>query len=383
MCALPYIRGQQQFQSTTKATDTTMNVSVLATDTSKPACWDAPEVFSSLALDYDPNDEDYTHLDPAGHAAAAEDRRTAEEAAVNVCYDCPLMLACEEMDAKASAIPGAVFVHGVIGGLTEDERLARLGRRRTAATVAPANPQIAPGDRGPRKQVDDALVARLTLAGRTGDQIAHELQCAVRTVTRARKRMTSMLTSPLIVENNIPAITVPVAAESTAVSTAAPIAATTPVAPSSVSTCAPQSTRKTRRTRTTVSAGAVTRHPFLNGRPISPAMEAVYDHLSRNGETAFADLKNLAAIHIDDAEALEWWLNRNSTTEDGNRVIRPSKANLSGSERIREGALAKAHNAIDAAVRAGRYLSKDSDSVALIPAALDAWRLRMTSAAAA
>ena len=52
-----------------------MDVSVLATATSKPACWDAPEVFSNLALDYDPRDEDYAYLDAAGHATAAEARR--------------------------------------------------------------------------------------------------------------------------------------------------------------------------------------------------------------------------------------------------------------------------------------------------------------------
>lgn len=372
-----------------------MDVSVLATPTSQPACWDAPEVFSSLALDYDPRDEDYAHLDAEGHAKAAEARRKAEEAAVNVCYDCPLMLACEEKDAKAMAVPGAMFVHGVIGGLTEDERLARLGRRRIAAsTLAPANPQIAPGDRGPRKQVDDALVARLTIAGKTGDQIARDLQCSVRTVTRARKRMADALgaaadITPAVVPAT--AAVVPTPAAVSAVTDLSPVVATPTASATAVAAMATPSPRSSKRTstarpaRTSARSSATTdaRHPFLNGRPISAAMEAVYDHLSRNGGTSFEDLKALAATHIDDNEAMEWWLNRNSTLDNGTRSIRPSKAAMSEAERIREGAMAKAHNSIDAAVRAGRYLSKQDATVTLLPAALNAWRQRMSAAATA
>jgi hypothetical protein len=372
----------------------TMDVSVLATDDREPTCWEEPQVFASLDLDYDPADEDYAHLDLLGHTILAARKVAAEEAAVDVCMGCPLMLACEEMDAEMSARPGSVFVHGVIGGRTEDERLARLGRRRTAATVAPANPQIAPGDRGPRKQVDDDLVARLTLAGKTGDQIAHDLQCSVRTVTRARKRMAATLTS--VVEHK-PAATLPTTAPATpamststaAISTAATMAMVRPAdVQASVHPITGQRTTKTvkaRSTRTAVgtSRAVESRHPFLNGRPISAAMEAVYDHLSRNEGAAFADLKDLAAVHIDDQEAMEWWLNRNSTVENGTRVIRPSKVALSEADRIREGALAKAHNSVDAAVRAGRYLSKQGDTVSLLPAALEAWRLRMANATAA
>lgn len=393
-----------------------MDVSVLATATRQPACWDEPQVFANLDLDYNPDDEDYAHLDAEGHAAAAEAKRVAEEAAVDVCMGCPLMLACEEMDAKESAKPHAVFVHGVIGARTEDERLARLGRRRTAATVATPNPQIAPGDRGPRQQIDDTLVVRLTLAGRTGDEIAHELQCSVRTVTRARKRMASALMGSLQPIPTTQAANQPVAPVTPVMilkQAAAKQAATKPVTSTPaqpVTQTAPKAqpvidhapTKTVTQTITKPVAKPVAkaavkaaakpgtqqttekRHTFLNGSRISSVMEVVYDYLSRNPEGAtFADLKNLAAAHIDPTEAMDWWLNRHSKTIDGTLVIRSSKADMTEAERIREGALLKAHNAVDAAVRAGRYLSKQGDTVTLLPDALDAWRVRMSNATAA
>lgn len=376
-----------------------MDVSVLATATRQPACWDEPQVFANLALDYDPADEDYAHLDAEGHAAAAEAKTLAEEAAVDVCMGCPLMLACEEMDAQTSARPGSVFVHGVIGGRTEDERLARLGRRRTAATVAPANPQIAPGDRGPRMQVDDALVARLTIAGKTGEQIAHDLGCSVRTVTRARKRMGNVL-------NGTGDLTLTVAETPTETRTGSPVAnalttsapeaavrASGPISVEAIVAAAPTANadvkpvraKRTASSKTASKSGATSdtdsRNPFRN-RPISPAMEAVYDRLATDNGASFADLKDIAAAQIGDQEAMDWWLNRNTSVENGARIVRPSKVKMSESERLREGALAKAHNAIDAAVRAGRYLSKQGDTVTLLPSALVAWHERKAAIAA-
>lgn len=360
----------------------TMDVSVLATKTRQPACWDAPEVFSDLALDYDPSDADYTHLDMLGHTILAAAKSAAEEKAVDTCFGCPLMMACESLDIEVHTDNRKPLIHGVIGGRTEAERrMRRSGRAPKTASVP--NPQIAPGDRGPRNQVDDTLVARMTLAGKTSDQIAHDLDCSVRTVTRARKRMAEAITTQRI-ENPQPAPALTMTVINPAKATAPPArkateptkAQTTPVTLTSVPT-------KTKTTPANQPSTTQSGHSFLNGRPVSATMEAVYNHLVISGPTSMDTLKAIAAAQVDSTEALEWWNTRNSVVVDGVRTVRPSRTTTSVEDRIREGALAKAHNAIDAAIRKGRYLSKQDTNVALLPAALDAWKQRMGALVAA
>lgn len=356
----------------------TMDVSVLATKTRQPACWDAPEAFTDLALDYDASDADYSHLDVLGHTILAAAKAAAEEKAVDTCFGCPLMMACEALDIEIHADARKPLIHGVIGGRTEAERrMRRSGRRPKAASVP--NPQIAPGDRGPRNQVDDTLVARMTIAGKTSDQIAHDLDCSVRTVTRARKRMANDIsTQRTETPQTAPALTMPIKASvpQTRKATEAIKAIHTPAAPAPV----PAKAKTVPVNQTTTAQSG---HAFLNGRPVSATMEAVYNHLVETGPSDMDTLKAIAAAQVDSTEALEWWNTRNSVVVDGVRTVRPSRTTTSVEDRIREGALAKAHNAIDAAIRKGRYLSKQDATVALLPAALDAWKQRMGALVAA
>jgi hypothetical protein len=340
-----------------------MNIADLAGPGRTPACWEKPDLFSAHALDFDPNAEEYVALDSATKAEMAQKKAEAEEAAVDVCFGCPLMLACEKIDEQNMANPRIPFIVGVIGGRTESERRAR----RSGRTVAPAakttsvpNPQIAPGDRGPRNQVDDDLVVRLSNAGKTSDQIARELNCSPRTVSRARKR------------NGISA---PKASTSGADSFASRAAAETAETVSRTEKAA-ASTKPSRHLHAAAESPAV--NPFIGGRPVSPAMEAVYNHLTTVGGSDHID--NLLAVgipHVDPAEALTWWVKHNSVTENGQKVVRSTKASTPVADRIREGARAKVFNSISATHRKGRYLDREGDTYTFKAHALAAWTQRM------
>lgn len=360
-----------------------MNVADLAAPGRTPACWEKPALFAAAALDYDPRDPAYRHLDLLGHTVLAAHKAAAEEAAVDACFGCPIMLACEARDDEAHANPRAIFVAGVIAGRTEHERRLRHGRTTTRTTTAPAaeNPQIAPGDRGPRNQVDDELVARLTNAGKTSEQIAHELGCSPRTVSRARRRMgirpahqAPAATRPLPRATPVaePVARVPQQAPDTfSAHAVAEIAETVTRIEQAAATPAPASTGRTR-------TPAPVANPFLGGRPISPAMEAVYNHLAQVGGSDTLDhLLEVAIPHVDPTEAIEWWVRHNSITVDGHKVLRPSKTATPTAVRINEGARAKVFNAISATHRKGRYLDRDGATYTFKAAALAAWTERM------
>lgn len=148
----------------------------------------ATRVFHDPALDYDPDDPDYAHLTADGHRAAAAAKTAVERRAVAICRGCPLLSACDTW-ARTHA------VHGVVGGRTEDERRALRtpdldGHGVSPHTPGPADtPPSLPIDRGPRHQVNDLIVARLTAEGRDTTFIAREMRCSERSVTRSRARL--------------------------------------------------------------------------------------------------------------------------------------------------------------------------------------------------
>lgn len=391
-----------------------MNIRALATDGLSPACWENQNLFSASALDYDPSDDAHAHLDLIGHTILAARKAAAEEAAVDVCFGCPLMLACESQDIEHTSNTRNQFIPGVIGGRTEAERKARRAGESTPAvtvTTSVPNPQIAPGDRGPRNQVDDNLVASLTRMGKTSEEIATVIGCSARTVSRARGRMgltvprtrTTAPASPVAVETaraadvttsnhttgtavktDVAAVTEKTTTTFTQISLNAETAERTQRAIRNAAQHA-SSPEDTTSTGCTNTATPVQANPFRNGRTISGPMEAVYNHLTAVGGTDTLDrLLAVAIPHVDPVEAIDWWTKHNSITDaNGTKVLRSTKANTPVSERIREGARAKVFNAISATHRKGRFLDRDGDTYTFKAYALAAWAERLNEPAPA
>jgi hypothetical protein len=297
-----------------------------------PACFSNQAIFSSPDLDYIAGANAHKHLDLIGHTMLAHRKAQASAAAVDVCFGCPRMVACEQEDI-ANDTSDLPFVPGVIGGRTEAERRVRRGEAEENGTEAlvlldlpqGSNAQIAPGDRGPRNQVDDELVARLTQAGRTSGEIAALLGCSQRTVSRARIRMgVGMQKVPVPVE--------------------------------------------------TAEATLDVANPFVGGRQVSAPMSAIYDHLAANNGVAEQEvLVRVGAPHVDPREAIEWWEKQNHILVDGKRVLRPTKANFPIEDRIAEGSRAKVLNAVSATFRKGRYLDRTGDTYTFKASAMQAW----------
>lgn len=328
-----------------------MDLTAYATPTKRPACWEKEHLgkFSTDALYYHPNSSEYDTLDAAGHAQMTASKKAAEDACVDVCLGCPLMVICDEL-ALASEGRG-VSIAGVVGGRTEAERRRIAKGKGASHAAAVANSRIAPGDRGPRNQIDDDRVLRLSRAGKTAEQIARDLSCNPRTVSRARKRL---------------GISRKQSAFDLATATPTPRSA-----PATTSTC----TNKTR-------LAATGKNLFVGGRPVSAAMRAVYDHLATtDGYVPAEDLTRIGAALIDADDALAYWISVNSTPgPDGQRIIKPGKAAVATADRITAGARLKAYNAISAAHRNRGYLDRDaSGNYALTPAAKAAWRERMAA----
>lgn len=357
-----------------------MDIADLAGPGRTPACWDKPAVFAARALDYTPRGEEYAHLDLLGHTMLADRKRAAEEAAVDVCFGCPLMLACEKIDEQN--IASGKFIAGVIGGRTEGERRARHRARygrTTTETLSTENPQIAPGDRGPRNQVDDELVARMTRAGKTSEQIAEEIGCSPRTVSRARRRM--HLTTPKGAANQPAHDTEPFAAHAVEATSESIARTEQAIATAATHSARPRPVRKSAPARVHAQPPVTsTANPFT-GRPISAYMEAVYNHLAAVGGTdTLANLLAVGIPHVDPEEGLDWWTKHNSTTVNGIKTIRPSKSDTPVQDRIHEGARAKVLNAVSATHRKGRYLDRTGDTFTFKPHALRAWTEREAAA---
>lgn len=402
------------------------DISEYVTPTSQPACWTAENLvkFSSPALDYSPTNPDYRHLSVKDHARNAVAKWKAERDCVLTCLSCPLLEQCQQIDMENMA--KGEIASGVMGARPEEVRrnpskVKPLGLRAYVESVvaivrgeakAPrqiqdtthtANADIAPGDRGPRGQINDELVRRMVISGRTGDQIAADLGCDPRSVSRAKKRLgltrncrtnTEASTAATITATTTGA-TPPVRTPASSPAQPQPRPSTTnrdsdtftamalaevhtaATTPSSVAPATAQAVTDATPDITIARPGGTrSGAPFASQRKVTAAMTTVYNHLATVASASTETLLALAAEHIDAADAEKWWTERNTITVDGQRHIKPTQAHTTVEDRIAAGRRAKAFNALSAAHRNAGYLIRDHDLWSFDPAAKAAWLRR-------
>ena len=375
---------------------------------------DALPVFANPAIDYSPTSDEYAHLTVKEHMRKAVEKWRAERDAVRLCGQCPLLVECQTLDRRD--IAAHKIISGVVGGRPEAvrrnpeevqvlplrayvESVAAIVRgeqkapKQISEKVTTENAAIADGDRGPRGQINDDLVRVLVAEGRTGAQIAHQLGCDPRSVSRAKKRMG--LTRNCQPAENVASDSAPKAAAATKTATQATptpdaptldrldVAAidrlhgqatstpvTTPPATPAALDTAPRAPREPRCISTA-------RTPFSGHRKVGAAMTAVFDYLAIHDEADTETLLRLATAHIDDTDAQRWWLDRNSTKNpDGSRTIKPSQANTSPTEQIAAGARGRAFNSLSAAHRNKGHLRRHEDTWSFTAVAKSAWVAR-------
>lgn len=291
----------------------------------KAACRTQTDLFTHPALDYNAADPEFADLTPAEHTARAAEKAAVEAAAVDFCFGCPVMQQCDEW----ALATGEAF--GVAGGRTEDERAALLDARGATVSVT-TDPTLTATlrDRGPRLQVDDAAVERLTALGRDSKYIAHELGCAERTVVRARARIAARK-----------------AAQTAEKATQILTAATTQPTGTTVDPAVAEIDRQI-----TALGAALTRPRTTTGSQISPAMAAIYTALGDGQWHPREALLTVGVAHISDTDALDWWTRANSIDGgDGSKVLNPAKATTPLDERITIGAREKVSNMLSASCR--------------------------------
>lgn len=302
-----------------------MNINEYVTSTTQPACWTRSEPFHNPDLFYSPTDAEFARYTPHQHEAAAQARRTAEEAAIDVCYDCPLLMQCEEIALAGRHTPG------VVAGRTEDEMRAMRRRRNNPnapePTPATAPVYVMPRDRGHRGQINDEMVQILTAQGKTAAEIAQDLGCSSRSVTRARLRL--RVETP------------------TCSTLAAP---------------RPTLTVITNTTPTTRPTAAVDAAAGLVLSRVSPAMKAIYLHLLDREYVHRDDLIDLAVEHVTETEALDNWTRRH-TLRDG--TLKPGQDQTAKADRIRNGARDVVSNALSASARNRGRTERDPNNTAL------------------
>lgn len=267
-------------------------------DWTQAACRDYTEVFADPALEYSPNSPEFANLTPQDHAEKAVARREAEDAAIDVCMGCPLMLACEQY-----ALQNAVY--GVAGGRTAAERHAISASSYVSTTETSDNVR----ERSLRNRVNDEAVAVYTRQGWTNQRIAEHLECTTRTVARSRARMRkieeqaaeSAVTEAVVETTVAPAIEAPAPA-------AAVVVDITP--------------------------------PAHNRSRISPAMQVIHQILADGLWHDREDLLAEGVSFVPDEEALRWYARRNPEDNTSSRV-----------ERISRGARSIVDNALSASAR--------------------------------
>lgn len=297
------------------------------------ACLGKADLFQASILDYSPTSEEYADLTPAEHAAAAAEKAAVEEAAIDACYGCPFMLQCEEWSV-------ANAVSGVAGGRTEAERNEIRTDRGLDQT--PQEPSVCAADRGPRNKVDDATVARLSALGWKSQQIADEMSCTVRSVTRARQRLAkaaqqATAQSSEAAEAKMDALVQDKAAVQAATEAAKATGATfvgfTTGRPVSNIACAAQPATKAPR------AGRV-----------SPPMKAIYEALADGQWHDRTSLISVGSLFVTDTEALTWW-DRNIAAKSKN----PNIGDTPRDKRIADGRRDKVANALSASCRVRKH----------------------------
>lgn len=307
----------------------------------RAACKTRPDLFHAPALDYDRSDEDYENLSPAEHKALEAAKAAAEEAAVDFCFGCPVMQECDEWALRAAP-------HGVAGGRTAAQRAEMRATRGITFRPDPALTATL-RDRGPRLQIDDTAVARLTARGTDSKSIAETLGCSERTVVRARAR----------IRKHTPALVPSVPAHATGDAHSGDRVAV-----------------EIARDLTALGA-AVTRPTGKSSRArgVSPSMAAIYEVLADGGWHRREALLAAGTPHISDADALAWWTKANTiVAADGEKVLNPAKASTPRAERISLGAREKVNNMLSASCRNGKHTERggpdgtDRDLYRLAPA---------------
>lgn len=294
---------------------------------SSTPCLTKSELYWSPALDIDMDDDEWVRMSRDEQVAALEAKTRAEEAAVDACMDCPLMMSCRKW-----ALEQGQSVHGVVGGLTQEER----GGHVTRVTISD------PTDRGPQGQVRDDLIERWVNAGITNRVIAERLGCNIRTVERRRAGMAKGKIVRYTERAN----------GSESVSPA--ILAVT------ASNAAPAQARD---------AAQASLQP---GR-VSPETAAVYDALLDGGLRDRTEIVTIALPHVDKATALK--------TAPSGRKYADVEA------KIAVGARKFIMNRIDIAVRRGRIQAITTDQgkvlICLSPDTAASWSAHRTGAGVA
>jgi hypothetical protein len=280
-------------------------------------CQINPDLYSDPALDIDIDDDDWVRLSRDEQVARLEAKNIVEQAAVDSCMDCPLMLQCREWGQRMGA-----NVFGVVGGLTMEER--------SETTVAVS--LLDPTERGPQGQVRDDLIERWVAAGISNRVIAERLGCNVRTVERRRAGLASGKTIRYGTAPQVELPTVSPAVLAASAASAAPVQAKD----------AAQATLQPQR--------------------VSPETAAVFDALMDGALRDRAEIVNLAIAHVDRSIALK-------TAPNG-------RAYADNDAKIAVGARKFIMNRIDIAVRRGRIQLVTTDNKVLIclsPETAAAW----------
>lgn len=143
------------------------------------------------ALTERPSLSEYIDLTDEQVSALTVDKSKAENAAVDLCFGCPVMQQCETWSLVNP-------VSGVSGGYTESQRIS-VRQRKDMPEPVPTFAGL-PTDRGARNQVDDQAIATMSAQGHGSKHIAEVLGCSERSVVRARQRSAAK-TAPKPVES--------------------------------------------------------------------------------------------------------------------------------------------------------------------------------------
>jgi hypothetical protein len=315
-------------------TEGTAMTTTSSTWTTQAACAGRADLFQSPTLDYDPAEaaacqscgqpirtsadgqpvhatatadcpagatptlSPYATLTTTEQAALAADKHATEQAALAVCAGCPVLAQCKQW---ATSNP----THGVAGGHTSTELAALRATSGHDDHAQQAMVASLCGDRGPRNQIDDHTVARLTAQGRDAASIARDLDCSSRTVVRARARL-KRTPQPM----------------STDVDTTPPA-----TAPAGHTTGTPSS-------------------PIPGMRQVSPAMQAIFSSLADGQWHTRDTLLTLALPLVPDSEALDW--------AGRERRKKNNATTVSRTEQIHAGARGKILNSLYASAQRGR-----------------------------
>ena len=300
----------------------------------------ANEPDSATAIRTDnPIADDYALLSATQRAEHLTAKTSAENAAIDMCMGCPVMLQCE---AWAITNP----ISGIVGGRTEAERNAIRAQRGLIDVILVEESPTALTDRGIRNQVSDEAVGRLTSQGRTSEDIARTLGCASRTVVRARHRNSNAL---LRVASN-PALTVtPETAQIPQVALI-PVAAVSPASVPVTRSAFADLTPKPTVAITTARRAQRTTH-IRTATTVDAPMFAIYTALSDNQWHDRDSLVAVGVTHVTDAAALAWWTTENSVVVNGERVLRTGRQDTPMSKRITSGARSKVMNSLSASHR--------------------------------